>query len=88
MKQVALVLLLQVIPAPLLATKRDSEPLVVTGGQVVFPLDFKSLKLCQNKKNHHAKKSLVAIPNLYSTLMITYHNLPMYDIFYHLGSQG
>merc|ERR1719284_1298737 len=38
MKQVALVLLLQLIPAPLLATKRDSEPLVVTGGQVDLPV--------------------------------------------------
>ena len=56
MKQVALVLLLQLIPAPLLATERDSEPLVVTGGQVVFPLDFKSLKLGENEKICHAKK--------------------------------
>ena len=56
MKQAVPLLLLQLIPVPLLATKRDSEPLVVTGGQVVFPLDFKSLKLGENEKIYHAKK--------------------------------
>jgi len=38
MKQVALLLLLQLIPVPILATKRESEPLVVTGGQVDLPV--------------------------------------------------